>query len=282
MKDRAYLLEKMYGGWQLPGFCLAGDGTVLCGCAGSGQQPDPDMALQIRERCEGRQYPVLCFESGRIFYMGFTDDEGVTYLLGPVCEGTPDEKDVLAFKHRHAGYTGEIPSIYIERAVSCLLVLYAAVTGNIISESEVMKASDVYAWDAQTGGYVGSTMIWQLDLFSKDISYHTYESEKAFLDEFRLGQMQIPDYVVFSDMWQLEGTGPLAKDDFTKASEYSVVSAAVLMRAAAIDEGVPADTAYRIVNGLLQQMPKAENAVEFMSIYQQLVGQLSAEIRKAP
>ena len=189
---------------------------------------------------------------------------------------------LLAFRHEKKQPSAEVPGLTLQQALCALSVLYAGVTGQMLSEEEIAKASGLQSIheESREAGEVNRAT-WQMKLFEKNLTFKTYEDEKNFMEEFRRGQMRINDAVILRDMWELEGVGSLARDDFRKQCEYAVVSAAALMRSAAIEEGVPGTTGYRIVDNALLELTKADTPVEIMYVYRDVVNELGEEICRA-
>ena len=242
--------------------------------------PDPDAAEEIRAFSRAGHLPAVIFESSRIFYMGFEDDSGDLYFLGPASLGILSQGEVHAYYHRRGCAGSSIPSVTLQQALSCLSMLYAADTGKTVSEKEIIAYSlpNMYRQMNQPEND-RKQAAWYMDMFNKNMMFSTYQDERNFLDEFRQGEMWIPDEVIIENLWQLESVGPLSRDNFYKLSEYAVVTAAALLRAEAIDAGVPWEKAYKIFNDATQSLAGASTALETMFVYRDVVNALSAQIR---
>ena len=243
--------------------------------------PDMEAAEEIRALSRSEQFPVVIFRGSRIFFMGFEDGGGDLYLLGPASLGNLTPEEIHAYNHEHSRTEKAFPAVTLQQALSCLSMLYAAGTGVQIPEKEIIARSvPGMSQQLNRNEQQQKETAWYFDMFEKDMMFSTYRDERNFLEEFRRGEMWIPDEVIIKDLWQLESVGPLSQDNFYKQSEYAVVTAAALLRAEAIDAGVPWEKAYKVFNDATQALAGAATALDAMFVYRDVVNTLSAEIRK--
>ena len=279
MEDvRYFYMEKVYRGWNLPVFLLDEADRVLYRPEELERQPDPETAAQVRQVCMERDMPQIRFEDARIFYMGFLCGKEL-YLIGPAAIGALSREELLAFRHRKRESEALVPGVTLRQGLCALSMLYAGITGEMLSEEEIAHASGLQTVpekDRQERDE--SRFAWQMELFRKSLTFKTFENEKSFIEEFRTGQMRISDEVILTDMWELEGVGSLARDDFSKQCEYAIVSAAILMRHAAIEEGVPGATGYRICDDALRRLSKTNTPLEILYVYRDIVNEFGEEI----
>ena len=281
MDRRDFYMEKVFHGWDLPVFCLDRDDAVLSQPADQETMVNPAAAEMIRADSERTGRPVIRFESGRIFFMGFIDHQEHLYLIGPASIGRISEEEVLAYRHRSDQSVKTITGIRLQQALSCLSMLYEALTGKMVSEAQIAGWSgiDPEGSGGKTDGYETGAA-WYLELFEKNMAFFTAEDEKRFIAEFRTGQMRISDEIIIRDLWELEMTGPMARENYLKLCEYIVVTAGTLMRTTAIEEGVPGETAFRIYNHALSELTRASTVLDMMYVYQAIVNQFGEEILK--
>ncbi|MDO4285072.1 MAG: AraC family transcriptional regulator [Eubacteriales bacterium] len=312
-----FFLQKVYLGWDIPAFLLDQEGRILCSAcppqergadAGVVHGIDRETILAVRSAWRGRGTPVLWFATSRIVYMGFEDEGERLYLLGPAALGyLSAEQQHRYWRQQRRRPQAEIPVLTLQQAACALSMLYAAMSGTMISEEWILKQSVGLEQNMRGAGgdsssraffdgtdpeqepesdFAGGRTSSQSGASEETTSlmdtalFYSHEEENHFLEEFKQGTMRIPEEVILRDMWQMECVSPLAQKDFLKQCEYSVISAIVITRRAAIEVGVPEEVCYRRSFVYMKRLSECRTPVQMMYVYADVINEWGERIQK--
>lgn len=269
MKDK-FLLEKAYLGWGIPTFVLNGKNQIRYQKCGGDIPVNMDAAAEVRKRWRESQVPVLWYETMDIIHMGFEDEDGDLCLFGPISIGNLSRAQIRDYQFTHK-WKNEAPfcRILVHQAVSCLSTMYFLLTGRKVSEEVLTEKMGTVREPTQEDAW---------DFMDDYDVFFGYEQERAFIEEFKQGEMRIDEKTLLENSNSLEFVAPLARQNYIKNSEYAAASAISIMRKAAIEAGVTEEICYRLSFQYYKRLAGCTSTIEMMRVYADAANELGRRI----
>ena len=145
-----FILERIHRAWQIQACVCSGDGAVLLTAANCNESnlqalPDAELIKGLYGKCQVNSLPIVSMEEDMVYYMAFLDQEQRMYLIGQIATEKLTFFQDHSYRRRH-GITEQnyrIPYLPPARALTCLSLIYYMVTGQTVSEKELMQENKV-------------------------------------------------------------------------------------------------------------------------------------------
>lgn len=268
-----FLLDRAYLGWGIPTFVLNEKNEVLYHKWDVAIPVNLDAVQNVRKRWKENGIPAIWNETINIIHMGFEDEEGNLYLFGPVSFGSISKAQAQDYQICHRWKYSEILLCHVPFGwiISCLSTMYVLLTGRQIPEEILMEHVGEHKEDDEKE-------VWN---FGEDYSvFYGYQQERAFIEEFKQGEMRIEEETILKNMDSMELISPLARQNYIKSCEYAVVSAISIMRKAAVEVGVPEEICYRISFKYSKRLLGCVSAVDIIKVYADVANEFGRRIKK--
>lgn len=235
--------------------------------------------LTIKDKCIGKKVPLLYMEQEGIYFMAFQDCEENSYIFGPVSVEPLSFAQLIAYRKRYHIVTTNfiVPRVSFSRALTGLAMVYYMITGNTVTEDEIMKGNQLKQVED-----IPETMIYEIQELSEEKRHLAYRDEAKWTLEIENGTMRnSKERMTPENMEKVEKIGTLANSNSLKQYEYMAVTSTCLASRAAIRGGVNAYEAYALSEKFLQKISLCTDVMEMLQIHMQIADEFSKRVRIA-
>lgn len=279
-----FILERIHRAWQMQGCVCSDDGTIFAAsanCREGGLQilPDAGLIKELYGKCQENRLPVVFMEEDMVYYMAFLDEERRMYLIGPIATEklTFFQNHMYCRRHGIPEQNYQIPYLPPTRALTCLSMIYYMVTGQTVSERELMQENETLEGipDIEHSYY-------QLQQDSEENRRFSYRNEKEWLAQIENGTLQKRQVQIDAEsMKKLDRVGRLARDNSFKQYEYMAISQICLASRAAMRGGMNTYDAYTLSDMYYQRVSRCTDIMELLNICLMVEQDFSEQVRLA-
>ncbi|MDE5933789.1 MAG: hypothetical protein K2H40_15085, partial [Lachnospiraceae bacterium] len=279
-----FILERIHRAWQMQGCVCSGDGVILAMNANDEENnlhvsPDAGLIRELYEKCRAGSLPVVSMEEDMVYYMAFLDEEQRMYLIGPTATEklTFFQNHMYCRRHGIAEQNYQIPYLPPARALTCLSMIYYMVTGQMVSEKELMQENRELEGipDIEHSYY-------QIQQDSEENRRFSYRNEKEWLAQIENGTLQKREVQIDAEnMKKLDRVGRLARNDSFKQYEYMAISQICLASRAAMRGGMNTYDAYTLSDMYYQRVSQCTDVMELLKICLMVEQDFSEQVRLA-
>ncbi len=279
-----FILERIHRAWQMQGYVCSADGDILISTANNDESdlrilPDAGLIKEIYGKCQVNSIPVVSMEEDMIYYMAFLDGDWQMYLIGPIATEklTFFQNHMYCRRHGITEKNCQIPYLPPARALTCLSMVYYMVTGQIVSEKELMQENETLEGipDVEHSYY-------QIQQDSEENRRYSYRNEKEWLAQIENGTLQKKQVQINAEsMKKLDRVGRLAHDNSFKQYEYMAISQICLASRAAMRGGMNTYDAYTLSDMYYQKVSRCTDIMELLKICLMVEQDFSEQVRLA-
>lgn len=297
-EERNFILERFYNSWKINTYVFD-DTDCLVDCfqrensawkKGSRPAGKCDMPVErantfevMKRECQAVKHPLVFSEQDGIYFLAFLDAEEMFYVFGPAAADMISFTQLVSYRKRHSipSQRFQIPCVTLGRALNGLAIVYYAVTGQMISEEEILEKYDSAAeLDKNKQFGKGEYLIYEIQESTEEKRRMAYRDELKWTAEIENGtRMDTRKKLTAKELEKLERIGTLSNKNALKQYEYMVVSSATLACRAAIRGGVRAYDAYLLADVFFQKASMCTDVMELLKLYTEVVDGFSSRVR---
>lgn len=279
-----FILERIYKGWNIDAYQYSKD-NQLCIFSGNGDkkakpvEPGVERLEFFRISCRQKQYPVIFMEEHMVYFLAFLDEEDSVYVFGPASVETLSFGEILSYRRRCgiAQQNYQIPVISPLAALSLLSMAYFMITGNQVSEEQLLEQNHVFSKFSQK-----DMLVYEYSRDSEEKHRLAYKEEMRWIKSIEEGIVESRDQSLTPEnIKKLQDVGTMVENNSLKQMEYMLVTAATLASRAAIRGGMNTHEAYNLSDLYFQRISKCTDVVELLNVYLQLTDDFSRQVKKS-
>ena len=291
-EEKKFWLKRLYLNKEVPFHVYGGDGSLIH-TEGIGEEEtdpfasDPAIYDAILEKLREKRHPLIFTEERSILYIAFVDEEENLYIGGPVCHTSAEEQKSVMYhyRRRHSlpGKFRYMPRLDPPGMANLLAMALAVFCGNYVDELAILTENGIEGSEEKQIDKE-EQLEWELEQYFFESSEQSrehvgYEYERDLLDDVRSGRMERFETSVPDDMYLLDRVGKMAENR-QKQIEYMIAATITLMGRAAMEGGVPTDTAYAVSDLYFQKLEKCRNAMEMLKINMEVQKKFTSLVKK--
>jgi len=300
MEQIRFVLERFFYGWKMNALVFDKEDKILDFCMGtieklsgdnqsdceqvqneifSVQDSKRELFTTMKEKCKYIDIPVIHMEEDGIYYISFVDNEERFFIFGPVAAEELSFAQQVAYRKRHhvPNQKYQIPKVSFAKALNGVALVYYMLTGQEVTEQEIMKQSQI---SAEISVNPAEMMSYEIQNTTEEKQHLAYQDEIRWIMSIENGTLEPKEArMTPENMEKVEQIGTLAKSNSLKQFEYMVVTACCLASRAAIRGGVNAYEAYRTSEMFLQRISVCTNVMEMLQIHMEISNTFAQMVR---
>ncbi|MDR0884995.1 MAG: AraC family transcriptional regulator [Clostridiales Family XIII bacterium] len=276
MEKTIFILERIYRTTHIPIRYL--DKTGKISLLSYGCNPDHDESLCDEDWCANviqnqiSSYSIPYLEFEEDFVYGILSDASLcNIILGPIRLNNPDTnvKHLHSHKYNQINEQFEIKHKTLDELSAALAIIYFAVTGKQITESEILLNEIESADTEKIPTKQALVQSYELDQTERELSRYSYSVEIDFTNSIRDGNPEGLAQFAETTMstFEPDRIGKLAKSSF-KQNEYMLIAYITLASRAAIEGGLDPLTSYLMSDLYLQQAESCKTISDIYRLFQ--------------
>lgn len=297
-QERKFILECAYNEWKINTYVFDERDFLIgrverdnpVGKSQPSENPDrkkeqSDLLKKIRKKSEDKKCPILVTDEDGIYYMAFSDEEKMLYVLGPVSTDAVSFAQLLSFRRRYhvTNPKFQIPILSFAKAFNLLVMLYYMIARKKVTDEEIFAESNLNTdMKENTRLDENEVMIYEIQSSTAGKRHLAYRDELIWTAEIENGiRRETQKKLQPENMEKLEQVGKLSIKNAFKQLEYMVISSTCLACRAAIRGGVNVYDAYNLADLFYQKVSMCKDAMELLKLYTQIADEFSSQVRKA-
>lgn len=279
-----FILERIYKGWNIDAYKYSKDNQLR---SFSGHIDKKDKIVEpgverlelFRASCRQKQYPVIFMEEHMVYFLAFLDEEDAIYVFGPASVEMLSFGEILSYRRRCgiAKQNYQIPVISPLVALSLLSIAYFMITGNQVSEEQLLEQNDVFSEFNQN-----DMLVYEYNRASEEKHRMAYKEEMRWVKSIEEGIVENRDQLLTPEnIKKLQDVGTMVENNSLKQMEYMLVASATLASRAAIRGGMNTHEAYVLSDLYFQRISKCTDVMELLNVYLQLTDDFSRQVKKS-
>lgn len=296
MEQIKFVLDRFFYGWKMNALVYDKADKLVDFCMGtiekvSGDSKDIDekifetssatreLFLELKEKSKNADMPVIYMEEDSIYYLSFLDSEENFFIFGPVAAEELSFGQQIAYRKRHHVASSKylVPKVSFAKALNGVALVYYMLTGKMVTEHEIMNASQL-KMDVNVAPV--DMMSYEIQNTTEEKQHLAYQDEMRWIMTIENGTLEKKENrLTPENMEKMEQIGTLAKSNSLKQFEYMAVTSCCLASRAAIRGGVNAYEAYRTSEMFLQKISVCTNVMEMLQIHMEISNEFARMVR---
>lgn len=235
---------------------------------------------ELKNASAGRDFPLLSRDE-RDIYFSAIHSGGDVYYIGPMSTRRQKKSDERLFYRSHGIRSEETPSLRFfsfEDVLSITELLDEVLTGRTWKETELLYLNHLNRFDRGILQKDRQLFLEREEEANEDeeVWRHTYREERQLMDAVREGRIE--DALRLSRMMDEDG-GRLSERDLEHWRNLAIVGIALVSRAA-IEGGLPPQTAYRISGYYIGKCDQQVSATHLLGLRDYAIRELTERVHE--
>ena len=264
-----FLLERLFRNYEVPIYVENETGewaAIPLNC--NGRIPylcDRSLLNRLKEIIKSYSSPIICFETGEIYYGIFADEKGTCYIWGPAALHSLEGTEEAAYRNDHNIKDKNYKIHRYSQGViaNLMAIAFAYYTGRQVTEEEIETV-----WCSQENQDVfcpEEIERYELDKFEDNRIHDSVEWENRFVTAVEEGDVSSLKWLLQFNQLEKDNIGRVAETSL-KQMEYLCVSSVTLVSRAAIRGGMNPERAHDLSDLYLQKIAKCKTIEEMAAL----------------